>query len=954
MKTPKWISLIAALVALLAAVPAFAAVYAPIEDAELLRRAESVVLARATGSTVVAMPGGLPETRTAFAVVETFTGPVSADLEVAVPGGELPGGLTLELGGMPRFTPGALYVLALRARGDGAYVPAEMGLGSFDVVRDEAGRTFVTRSMFRSERVAVRQLEADGSYLERREPLRELAAFESYVRAELFREEPVPGTPAYVVAREAGKLTQVREGGVSALWDDHWCPGGSPGTCGTAFVRYRWVNPTAMVYSCDEYPTTPGETGVAGGGAAELRAAAALWTNDTGSQINYSYVDPPSTTCNPDAIPLAGTVPIYFDNLSMFGQQPIQCPFSATGGLLAFGGTVTDQSTHAYKGSVYKTTRAGIGWIRRTGTSCGSGSYESLFFQTVLAHVLGSTLGLSEADATQNPNDLNPDDNFFALMQSRYLMAPAPVLGSDDRDAICFLYGECEGLLRAKLFVPFVGRVAGQGGSSFSSELALTNRSKVGTDVEVEYTPSIGTGQGTVREFVGPGRQVIIPDAIAWLRSKGLAIPETGNVVGTLRVLFPGVYAYDAMATVRTLTPVLPGSATPIGKAGLAYVGVNEEKLLLEPAWLFGLRKDAADRTNISFQHAGVTADGNIKVRATWYSAAGVPGATPVERELTPGGWVQFDLATLEPAAAQGYVKVELVGGRAPWYAYAVVNDNATSDGSYIAPIKDSALRTQDTLILPVAVEAGPYATEIILDNVADVAKTMRLKWVSDQLPETYVTIDYPLAAGQQLVIPNWVQVLRDAGVVIPPKGTTLTGAIFVSVPGSTVALVSISARVLNPATDGAALRAATEAKAQVVGFYGVHYPAETRTCLTTHASWLAGLQQNDTTRTNIAIVNTGEIDGTSSTYLVEVFDGDTGFKAGEGYVRSLPWERFVQVNRVLQLIAPGVKNAYIRVTAIEGVNPFITYAVVNDGSEPGKRSGDGAYIPSEIVSVDR
>ena len=36
--------------------------------------------------------------------------------------------------------------------------------------------------MFRSERVAVLQREADGSLSERREPLRELAAFTSYVR----------------------------------------------------------------------------------------------------------------------------------------------------------------------------------------------------------------------------------------------------------------------------------------------------------------------------------------------------------------------------------------------------------------------------------------------------------------------------------------------------------------------------------------------------------------------------------------------------------------------------------------------------------------------------------------------------------------------------------------------------------------------------------------------------
>ena len=56
--------------------------------------------------------------------------------------------------------------------------------------------------------------------------------------------------------------------------------------------------------------------------------------------------------------------------------------------------------------------------------------------------------------------------------------------------------------------------------------------------------------------------------------------------------------------------------------------------------------------------------------------------------------------------------------------------------------------------------------------------------------------------------------------------------------------------------------------------------------------------------------------------------------------------------NRALSQIAPGVKNAFVRVTSTQGTNPFITYAVLNDGSEPGKRSGDGAYIPSEIVSV--
>jgi hypothetical protein len=34
-------------------------------------------------------------------------------------------------------------------------------------------------------------------------------------------------------------------------------------------------------------------------------------------------------------------------------------------------------------------------------------------------------------------------------------------------------------------------------------------------------------------------------------------------------------------------------------------------------------------------------------------------------------------------------------------------------------------------------------------------------------------------------------------------------------------------------------------------------------------------------------------------------------------------------------------------VTRTKGTNPFIAYAIVNDGSQPGERSGDGAYVSS-------
>ena len=40
----------------------------------------------------------------------------------------------------------------------------------------------------------------------------------------------------------------------------------------------------------------------------------------------------------------------------------------------------------------------------------------------------------------------------------------------------------------------------------------------------------------------------------------------------------------------------------------------------------------------------------------------------------------------------QGYVKVERVEGRAPFYAYGVINDQANSDGSFVFPVTASSL----------------------------------------------------------------------------------------------------------------------------------------------------------------------------------------------------------------------------------------------------------------------
>ena len=47
----------------------------------------------------------------------------------------------------------------------------------------------------------------------------------------------------------------------------------------------------------------------------------------------------------------------------------------------------------------------------------------------------------------------------------------------------------------------------------------------------------------------------------------------------------------------------------------------------------------------------------------------------------------------------------------------------------------------------------------------------------------------------------------------------------------------------------------------------------------------------------------------------------------------------------ILDQHAPGTTHGYAHVTRTAGKNPFIAYAVVNDGAQPGERTGDGAFL---------
>jgi hypothetical protein len=104
-------------------------------------------------------------------------------------------------------------------------------------------------------------------------------------------------------------------------------------------------------------------------------------------------------------------------------------------------------------------------------------------------------------------------------------------------------------------------------------------------------------------------------------------------------------------------------------------------------------------------------------------------------------------------------------------------------------------------------------------------------------------------------------------------------------------------------------------------------------------------LQQNSENRTNLAIVNTGEIDSNNDTFVIDLYDGATGNLVKSLDPIVLKAHGWIQIGTILT--NTGIQQGYARVRRTSGNNPFITYAVINDGAGPGQRTGDGAYIGS-------
>jgi len=478
------------------------------------------------------------------------------------------------------------------------------------------------------------------------------------------------------------------------------------------------------------------------------------------------------------------------------------------------------------------------------------------------------------------------------------------------------------------------------GSTRYTTEMSLTNNGTSILSLSLRYTASLGSrqGSGTVTDFLAPGQQKQVADVLSYLRERGLAIPsssEQPSQGGTLLVTCQGdstVWPQHVSVTARTAASTT--ALQPVGRAGLAYSGLLATESSTSSLTLYGLRSTPNDRTNVAVFN---TSADPVTLKVTVTSGTG-DGRSVVFRPaetLPPYGWLQYGSAQIldENAITKGWAVIEQTSTRGSFGAYAVINDSTTNDGSFLSPVRPNVSST--TLAVPVLTETPTFRSELILANRGRSPVALVLSYTESLTPSagTGGSIDLQLGAQEELIIPEAVDYLRSHGIHIGPRDAApYVGSLRIrTASGASIADVFAGARTASQSPAG--------------GQFGLFTPGVYQGQEASGSAYIYGLRSDSENRSNVAVVHTGDDSRGPILLYLQAFDGDAGgVRRGDTVSVSLSPGQWAQPVNFFK--DSGVANGWVMVWTNSYSSPWIAYGVVNDGGNPGERTGDGAYVP--------
>jgi hypothetical protein len=483
--------------------------------------------------------------------------------------------------------------------------------------------------------------------------------------------------------------------------------------------------------------------------------------------------------------------------------------------------------------------------------------------------------------------------------------------------------------------IPVVLDVTGGTGARFRSELTVGNTGVSAGTWRVTFNGSGTNVSGSLT--IPAGEEVRAPDALAFLRGLGLAIPPA-PVTGS--VTFDGGDESGLYALTRTYTTDASGSY------GVFLDGPSDLDAAEDLGAVYGLRSvPGVSRSNLAFAHVpGGRGTDPITLSVQVYDQSGTAAGSPIPVTLGPGEWQQLNGVLLQAGMtepAYGYAKITRTAGIGAWTAYGVVNDARTSDGSILPLYRPGGLAAARRLVVPVVLDvfgaAGShYTTELTLANDGAFATPVDLYYKPALGSSTGVqVVTLNLAAGQQTTIPDVLAYLRSNGLNVPDGST-----------GPQAGSLTIDFRNLEsldaPRTVAIARTTTPNPNAATGGAFGVAYPAAARGGGARASALVPGLAQNAAVRSNLAVVHLGGGSESALTLSVQLYDATTAQPAGSAVTVTLLPGDWTQWSGIFDVagVPASVTQAYAVVSRVAGDDTWLAYGVLNDA-----QTSDGSFI---------